>query len=67
VGYFFFDDFFVVDFLPEDFFEPAFFVAMALTSFLVRQIYGPQKKQSMFFFSGILFFQTRRGWGEVVG
>ena len=33
--YFFFDDFFVVDFLLEDFFEPAFFVAMALTSFLV--------------------------------
>jgi hypothetical protein len=32
--YFFFDDFFVVDFLP-DFFELAFFVAMALTSFLV--------------------------------
>jgi hypothetical protein len=34
-NYFFFDDFFVVDFLLEDFFEPAFFVAMALTSFLV--------------------------------
>src|SRR5690349_986234 len=59
--YFFFVDFLVV-FLP-DFFELAFFVAMALTSFLVRQIYGPQKNESTFFFSGILFFQTARAAG----
>jgi hypothetical protein len=46
----------VVDFLPEDFLPADFadllelFFAMALTSFLERQIYGSVKKPSTKFF-----------------
>ena len=60
-------DFLLVDFLPE-LFEPdllADFFAMALTSFLERQIYGADKKPSMFFFDSKHFFrnEARDGHG----
>ena len=56
----------VVLFLVVDFFAPPFaadlllaFFAMALTSFLVRQIYGARNFESMNFFSWRNYFQHR--------
>jgi hypothetical protein len=56
-------DFLLVDFLPE-LFEPDLlddFFAMALTSFLERQIYGSDKKPSTFFFGSEHFFRNKGG------
>ena len=55
--YFFFDDFFVVDFLLEDFFEPAFFVAMALLPpFLVEEFTARENFRQWFFLAVFTFF-----------